>query len=684
MDLDSEESLHEIYDYLALKYALLDRVIRARKLHHSRFFSLNMDYGHQNYLDILSSRRSIVVRALERLERRVGEVLYQKQKWFTWVRQCQDDEETARENEKKRIKKEAALFKRHMKDEQSRMRELRAKEDIKRQETYLDEAYNTRLSEEEQEAEWDPIEDVIEDERGNYIDPIKHILLLTEAVEDGKEGSKPEASANGATAIEAGSSTAVTGTTSSKKSKKSKQKGPVSETVVKLPDKSSHDTKSQVRRRLREGVKLSYGKGMHIAGTIDNPVETHDKTAPVPDDEIGLLLEDMSEVKHLLFCRLLLSHATVLPAAIRANSVDEFLNDKEVSDTDLRDLALKMDNPGLQEIRDACADLGRGEEEEDDEYEEPEALKVDKRDERLKKLGLKRPARGGLPESWAPFRERRVTQQKRERQGLVDQSGGLMGLVPKEKPSTIIDFGDLDEEGEFKSKKVRVKICGRYIYNYPSEKAISRGGWLQFCLIAKDSDLHDAIQLCRHWDEFFDLNILAHFQYFPAAKWLVWKGDRSRQQLLQLVRFTVGLILKIFSANNPRLQGLIPYMQFEHGNAMTEKNQTGSRGQARRAHSVTEVRNFMCANINRNDPTSRRFLQYLTMQSTKVLVLIRDAKTSKIVSSPPDDQLWQYREKSGLGRASRNEWEKTVTIGPKLFEQSSYFFDCHMAASEQG
>ena len=41
---------------------------------------MTYDYGHQNYLDTLSNQRFIVVRALERLERRVGEVLYQKQR----------------------------------------------------------------------------------------------------------------------------------------------------------------------------------------------------------------------------------------------------------------------------------------------------------------------------------------------------------------------------------------------------------------------------------------------------------------------------------------------------------------------------------------------------------------------------------------------------------------------------
>ncbi|CAO1600431.1 hypothetical protein XANCAGTX0491_004120 [Xanthoria calcicola] len=51
--VDAEDTLRELPDHLAAKYALLDRVIRARKLHHSRFFSLNLDYGHEQYLSTL-------------------------------------------------------------------------------------------------------------------------------------------------------------------------------------------------------------------------------------------------------------------------------------------------------------------------------------------------------------------------------------------------------------------------------------------------------------------------------------------------------------------------------------------------------------------------------------------------------------------------------------------------------
>lgn len=46
-DLNDEAALREVHDYLFQKYKLLDRVIRARKLHHSHFFAIDNDYGHQ-------------------------------------------------------------------------------------------------------------------------------------------------------------------------------------------------------------------------------------------------------------------------------------------------------------------------------------------------------------------------------------------------------------------------------------------------------------------------------------------------------------------------------------------------------------------------------------------------------------------------------------------------------------
>lgn len=110
--------------------------------------------------------------------------MFQRQNWFKWVRECQDQEETQRDNEKKKIKREAALFKRHRNQFKLRMKELRAKEDKMRQDKYLEEVYNERMSGEEEEAMWDPIDDVVEDERGNYVDMINLFLMLSEEVKE--------------------------------------------------------------------------------------------------------------------------------------------------------------------------------------------------------------------------------------------------------------------------------------------------------------------------------------------------------------------------------------------------------------------------------------------------------------------------------------------------------------------
>lgn len=131
----------EIHEHLLWQYRLLDRVIKARKLHHSHFYAQNMDYGHQQYLDSSLNMKVTVTKALERIDTQTTAVLYRKRKWFQWVKQCQEEDEKTRENEKKKIRREAALFRRQAKEIQRRMRELRAKEDALQQEQFLEQAY---------------------------------------------------------------------------------------------------------------------------------------------------------------------------------------------------------------------------------------------------------------------------------------------------------------------------------------------------------------------------------------------------------------------------------------------------------------------------------------------------------------------------------------------------------------
>lgn len=72
----------------------------------------------------------------------------------------------------------------------------------------------------------------------------------------------------------------------------------------------------------------------------------------------------------------------------------------------------------------------------------------------------------------------------------------------------------------------------------------------------------------------------------------------------------------------------------------------------------------MCAHIKRDDQVSRRFLQYLSMQSHRLLLLVRDAETGKLIIMPPEKERWLYRMRPAYG-------ESTVlrAIGPQFFDE---------------
>jgi hypothetical protein len=62
------------------------------------------------------------------------------------------------------------------------------------------------------------------------------------------------------------------------------------------------------------------------------------------------------------------------------------------------------------------------------------------------------------------------------------------------------------------------------------------------------------------------------------------------------------------------------------------------------------------------------------MQSHALLVLVRDAETGKLLIKPEEEERWLYREKSGIGRASRNErWHIIKSIGPTFFEEMDQY-----------
>ncbi|KAH0184924.1 hypothetical protein KCV03_g8576, partial [Aureobasidium melanogenum] len=669
-DIDDEETLKILHAYLFKQNGLLDRCIRARRLHHSRFYALELDYGHQHYLDHLISEKHNTGRALERLERRTAEVLYKQQQWFGWVRNLEDDEEKERDAEKKKIKQEAALFRRHWKDVSARMDKLRQKEDEKRQAEYLDKVWEERnkfeadlTADGEGGEEWDPIEDVVEDERGSYIDLIRRFLWLAEPITASsdeptspkpaaaaasaskKENEIPEAANKQSPANDSATSQALVETSKSKSArKKARQKAKAQEDKSALPlairtildtakpGEVHIETPEEVRTRLREGQTMN---GVLQTFDPEDPANTQfltDKTFPLADDEIDTLMQQIPDIKQLLFCRLLLGYASLLPAALRAENVDDFLADSSVTNAELRDLCLKMEQPGLQQLRDACADLGREDEELDDEDTTP-ATSAEAPAGRTRFT-----SRPMYPVKNVKTKREKELKEKRER------------TMPDNMDSTtFVDFGDVDDQQQYRIKKIRVKVCGRFIYNYPSEKAMSRGGWLQFSVIAKDCSLFQAVSLARSWDEFFELNILTCNHYFPAAQWASWIRSITHEQLLQV--------------------GFIPYYQMDQAHHMTSHHQTGSRAHGqRRTHHAVETRNFVCAHMKRNDPVTRRWIQYAVMESYKMAIMVRDGRTGNVIVEPPEEHKWLIRTKSGVGRASRAEWKTVKEIDDEFWD----------------
>ncbi|KAL1606580.1 hypothetical protein SLS60_003985 [Paraconiothyrium brasiliense] len=646
-DVEDEATLQELHEYLFKKYVLLDRVIKARKLHHSHFYAVDMDYGHEKYLTKLLNDKHVMARALERLGKRGAEIVHKKKEWLGWVKSRQEEEESQRENESKKIKLEALLLKRHEKDLQRQQREIAAKEDKKREEEYLHGAFEQRLSEmsEKEQDDWDPVQDIFGYERANYVDLIKLFLMRQDhgSSTAAKEDSDP-AAAIGPSTSEPDKEKPL-----SKSAKKRAKKANAEQKKLENPTKQSSDekgpktiemeTKSQMRDRLRKPVRYERPMGFYTPSS-GGSAGIHAETKPIPEDELEILLEEVVEVKHLLFCRLLLSHATLLPIALRSDSIEDFLADDDVTREHLRDLCLKLERPGLQDVRDACADFVRGE---DGTSEEPNAVRPEEDDDDNQKskipdkYALQFRDKSRLPEKYQTKREKAAKDAKIEQK-----------IFGHEEKDAIVDFDDDVDETSYERKRTRIKVCGRYMYNYPSEKALGRGGWYHFSVIAKDSSLFDAIELCRNWNEFFELNILALHHYFPAPKWTRFVGDIMRQQLLQL--------------------GFIPYFVSDHAEKVTHYFQTGSRGMARRSHQFTEMRNFICGNIKRDDAVSRRFIQYLSMETWEIRALVRDRKTGKILVRPPEEEFWLLREKAGWGRASKNEYENTIEIGPEFFE----------------
>ena len=248
-----------------------------------------------------------------------------------------------------------------------------------------------------------------------------------------------------------------------------------------------------------------------------------------------------------------------------------------------------------------------------------------------------------------------------------------------------MDFGDFDDQSQY-----RTSMCPRsfecplfalglmltvekrkYESGYVADTYITilvkkpflEAAGCSSVLLLKMSHFTMPSNYVRNWDEFYYLNILTCYQYLPSPKWASWVEDKLKQQFLQL--------------------GLIPYMQMDIADKLSSRETNRARGMnVRRTYQVLEARNFICACMKRNSPVSRRFIQYIALQSNNMVLLVRDVMTGNLVVRPPDEETWLLRDKVGYGRAAKNDWSTIKEVGPVLFEEMDQHRKWHFGFKE--
>lgn len=248
------------------------------------------------------------------------------------MKATQAEEEATREKEQNKVKLEAAMFQRHWKDLQSRLKSLREKEQKLRQNAYLEQVWKERMASAtggEGEGEmWDPIEDMMAEEREKYLDLIRQFLWfdpkdtkensaqhdaqqVLQNQEDEDQASQSQVAPAAVTIenevdeVEDTPSDAKKPKPKSKSTSKLKSKGkkkakkpaieatPTSESSSALTTskasgnqvkvgKGHIESQEEVRRRLREGVERDHSGlyGPQLVGTIQNPLETRSHGTP--------------------------------------------------------------------------------------------------------------------------------------------------------------------------------------------------------------------------------------------------------------------------------------------------------------------------------------------------------------------------------------------------------------------
>lgn len=84
----------------------------------------------------------------------------------------------------------------------------------------------------------------------------------------------------------------------------------------------------------------------------------------------------------------------------------------------------------------------------------------------------------------------------------------------------------------------RVRVCGKWIHEYPSDPPLSRRGWY----IVTGCSPPTAAGLCKGWDEFEELAVLNCEGYFEGLRW----SDPWEPTMIELMKRLLCAVLDSF------------------------------------------------------------------------------------------------------------------------------------------
>lgn len=130
--------------------------------------------------------------------------------------------------------------------------------------------------------------------------------------------------------------------------------------------------------------------------------------------------------------------------------------------------------------------------------------------------------------------------------------------------------------------------------------------------------MHDIVGLCKNWNEFLDVNVLAMFGFFPNPLLMLHIEDDFHEHMMR--------------------HGFVIHSRYEDAASVTHHTQTSRHaGGQRRHHAATEARNWVAGQMSRNDERVRRFVKVMSIRPNHVCIYVRDMKIGKILVEPPED-----------------------------------------------